>query len=50
VTLSLADGAETFPTTCLPAADPAGIVLFCCRRRRRSARHAPLLEHLSGKA
>ena len=47
--LSLADGAENFAVTCMPAADPTGIVLFAVGGGGDPARHQPLLEYLSGQ-
>lgn len=44
--LSLADGAESFALTCLPAPDPAGLVLFAVGGGGDPARHQPLLDHL----
>ena len=44
--LSLADGAKSFAVTCLPAADPAGLVLFAVGGGGDPARHQPLLNHL----
>jgi len=46
VILSLADGAESFALTCLPAPDPAGLVLFAVGGGGDPARHQPLLDHL----
>ena len=47
MTLSLADTAGSFAVTCLPAPDPAALVLFAVGGGGDPARHGPLLDHLS---
>jgi alpha-beta hydrolase superfamily lysophospholipase len=49
VTLSLADGADTFDFSCVHASDPAGIVLFAVGGGGDPLRHAPLLDLLASR-